>query len=299
MRVYELGGMSSAARDLRISPAVASARVSQLETHLGVRLFQRTTRKLTPTEQGDIFYDGALQVLAAVVEAESGVSEVTDNPRGLLHVAAPLGLGRRLIAPNVPAFVAKYPSLNVRLRLSDHPVDLTAEGLNAAFILGRPAVSDLMLRPIASCRRVLCASPDYLERHGRPTSGRDLESGTHNCLNLRFPGATEFRWDLQTQTGSKKFAVTGRFESDDGDVLTDWARAGEGIALKPVFEVAEDLRRGCLVTVLDKTPPLPVQIACVYTHRRHQDPKTRLFMEFFAARIKEAVMDTHTGPDRP
>ncbi|GGD37243.1 hypothetical protein GCM10011335_45080 [Aureimonas glaciei] len=218
----------------------------------------------------------------------------------MLHVGAPLGLGRRLIAPSIPDFTDLYPNLSVRLRLSDHPMDLTAEGLNVAFILERPESSDLTIRPIARCRRVLCASPEYLETHGHPSSGRDLESGEHNCLNLRFPGATEFRWELETETGTVKYAVTGRFESDDGDVLTDWALSGKGITLKPVFEIAEDLKAGRLVTVLDAMPPLPVQIACVYTHRRHQDPKTRMFMDFFAARVESALaaIDRATYPSQ-
>lgn len=133
VRVYELGSMSAAARDQRVSPAVASARITQLEGHLGVRLFQRTTRSLSATEQGRIFYDGACKILASVAEAEAGIEDVTDNPRGTLHVAAPLGVGRRLIAPHVPAFSDAYPLVDVRLRLSDRKLDLTAEGLDVAF----------------------------------------------------------------------------------------------------------------------------------------------------------------------
>ncbi|MBW4709987.1 LysR family transcriptional regulator [Roseobacter sp. YSTF-M11] len=291
VRIYELGTMSAAARDQRISPAVASARMSQLEAHLGVRLFQRTTRSLTPTEQGRIFYEGACSVLAAVEEAEAGVGDVTENPRGTLHIAAPLGVGRRLIAPHLPEFAAHYPLVNVRLRLSDRKLDLTAEGLDVAFFLGRPEDSSLRIRKIAECSRVLCASPDYIAAHGHPTTGAEIERGQHNCLNLRFPGAREFQWELQTPDGARKFDVRGRFESDDGDVLTDWALAGAGIALKPVFEVADHLKSGALVPVVKATPPLPVQMACLYTHRRHQDPKARLFMEFVIDRMAAAVAE--------
>lgn len=289
VRVYELGGMSAAARDQRISPAVASARISQLEAHLDARLFQRTTRSLTPTEQGRIFYEGACAVLEAVEAAEAGVGDVTANPRGTLHIAAPLGVGRRLIAPHTPAFAAEYPLVDVRLRLSDRKLDLTAEGLDIAFFLGRPADSNLRIRKIADCPRILCASPAYIAAHGHPHAAAEIERGKHNCLNLRFPGATEFQWELQTPDGPRKFDVHGRFESDDGDVLTDWALAGAGIAMKPVFEVAEHLRSGALVQVCSATPPLPVQMACLYTHRRHQDPKARLFMEFMIERMEGAL----------
>ena len=289
VRVYELGGMSAAARDQRVSPAVASARIQQLEGHLGVRLFQRTTRSLAPTEQGRVFYEGALRILAAVEEAEAGVGELTQTPRGSLFASAPLGLGRRLVAPAVPSFVAAYPEVGVRLRLSDRGVDLAAEGIDIAFFLGQPRDSALRIRKIAECERVLCAAPAYLERCGKPASGEELEDGRHECLMLRFPGATEFQWELATAEGSRRFRVGGRLESDDGDVLTDWALAGEGIVMKPVFEVADHLAGGRLVAVAEATPPVPVQMACLYTHRRHQDPKVRLFMEFMVERIAPAL----------
>ncbi len=289
VRVYELGSMSAAGRDLRVSPAVTSARISQLEDHLGVRLFQRTTRNLSATEQGQAFYAGACAVLEAVDEAEANVSQLTENPRGSLYVAAPLGVGRRLIAPHVPDFLELYPDIRVRLRLTDRSVDLTSEGLDLAFFLGQPEDSNLRIRGISDCQRVLCASPSYIQRHGMPASGADLVRGKHECLNLRFPGATEFQWRLQAPEGQQRVAVSGRYECDDGDVLTDWALAGQGIAMKPVFEIADHLISGDLVQVAQETPPMPVQMACLYTHRKHQDPKTRLFMEFMTERLGAAV----------
>jgi DNA-binding transcriptional LysR family regulator len=130
VRVYELGSMSAAGRDLRLSPAVTSSRISQLEEHLGVRLFQRTTRNLTPTEQGQSFYRGATEILEAVETAEAKIVNLTENLKGSLYVAAPLGVGRRLIAPQVPIFLKDYPGVSLRLRLSDRKVDLTTEGLD-------------------------------------------------------------------------------------------------------------------------------------------------------------------------
>ncbi|TNF58021.1 MAG: LysR family transcriptional regulator [Rhodobacteraceae bacterium] len=289
VRVYELGSMSAAGRDLRVSPAVTSSRIAQLEDHLGVRLFQRTTRNLTPTEQGKAFYGGACAILEAVEAAEAEVVDISENPRGALFVAAPLGVGRRLIAPEVPAFIDLYPEVSLRLRLTDRKVDLTTEGLDLAFFLGQPQDSTLRIRKIADVPRVLVAAPAYVSARGMPRSGEDLVQGGHECLNLRFPGATEFQWRLVTPEGPKKFRVAGRFECDDGDVLTDWALAGRGIALKPVFEVADHLGAGRLVVVAADTPPEPVQMACLYTHRRRQDPKTRLFMDFMATRIATAV----------
>jgi DNA-binding transcriptional LysR family regulator len=289
VRVYELGSMSAAGRDLRISPAVTSARISQLEDHLSVRLFQRTTRSLTPTAQGKAFYGGACSVLDAVVYAEAQVSDLTENPKGLLHVAAPLGVGRRLIAPHVPEFTAQYPLIDVRLRMTDRTVDMTAEGLDLAFHLGQAADSNLRQRKIIDVARVLVASPAYVAARGHPVDGVALVGDKHQCLNLRFPGAPEFQWRLMTQTGPERFRISGRLESDDGDVLTDWALAGQGVAMKPLFEVAEHLSTGALIIVGENTPPVPVQMSCHYTHRRHQDPKTRLFMDFMIDRISGAI----------
>lgn len=292
VRVYELGSMSAAGRDLRISPALTSSRISQLEDRLSVRLFQRTTRSLTPTEQGKAFYGGACEILESVEAAEAQVVNITDNPKGSLYVAAPLGVGRRLIAPQIPLFLAQYPGVSVRLRLTDRKVDLTTEGLDLAFFLGEPEDSTLRIRKIADVDRVLCASPEYIAERGAPQTGPDLLGRQHECLNLRFPGATEFQWRLQTAEGPKKFAVTGRYESDDGDVLTDWALSGHGIALKPVFEVVDYLADGRLVPVATKTPPVPIQMACLFTHRRRQDPKTRLFMDFVIDRIAETIRNS-------
>lgn len=289
VRVYELGNMSAAARDQRISAAVASARISQLETHLGVRLFQRTTRTLNPTEQGALFYKGACRILEAVEAAEAEISDVTATPRGTLFVAAPLGLGRRLITPAVPAFKAAWPMIDIRLRLSDRRLDLTAEGLDVAFFQGVPEDSTLRIRKIADCPRVICAAPAYLARRGVPQSGAALVEDGHDCLNLRYPGAPEFQWPLQTSEGIRRIAVKGPFESDDGDVLTDWALAGHGLVLKPEFEIADHLGSGALVRVLAHEPPVPIQLACLYTHRRHQDPKARLLIDFMAARIAERL----------
>ena len=289
VRVYELGSMSAAARDQRTSAAVASARISELEKHLGVRLFNRTTRSLQPTENGRIFYEGARKVLEAIEEAEAAVIDVTQNPRGSIFVAAPLGIGRRFIAPHVPVFKDAYPLIDVRLRLSDRSIDVTAEGLDVAFHLGILDDSTLKVRVIADCPRLLCASPAYVARRGMPLDGEALVRDRHDCLNLRFPGAKEFQWTLMTPDGPRRFEISGPFESDDGDVLTAWALDGRGIVLKPAFEIADHLREGRLVPVAVANPPMPVQLSCLTQHRRLKDPKIRLFLDFMVARCKAAV----------
>ena len=299
VRVYELGSMSAAARDQRTSPAVASARISELEKHLGVRLFSRTTRSLQPTENGRIFLDGARKILDAIDDAEAAVMDFTQNPRGTIFVSAPLGVGRRLIAPVVPAFKDLYPQIDVRLRLSDRIIDVTAEGIDVAFHLGLLDDSTLKIRLIADCPRLLCAAPAYIARRGMPADGDALITDRHDCLNLRFPGAKEFQWTLQTPEGPRRHEITGPFETDDGDVLTNWALDGRGIILKPLFEVADYLRDGRLVPVATATPPLPTQLSALSQHRRLKDPKVRLFTDYLAAHIRDALRAATSGLNSP
>lgn len=291
IRVFELGSMSAAGRDQRISAAVASARIAELERHLGVRLFNRTTRSMQPTEQGSIFYKGAQKILDAIDEAEAAVADVSRKPRGSIHVAAPLGIGKRFIAPRIPEFKDSYPEIDVRLRLSDRKLDITAEALDMAFVLGILEDSNFRVRPIADCPRVLCASPAYLADRPHPRTGQDLINQHHACLLHRYPGAREFVWTLETPEGSHRFEVEGPLESDDGDVLTAWALDGRGIMLKPAFEIAEYLASGELVAVCEENPPYPVSLACIFPHKRLQDPKSRLFIDFMVAAIKQALAE--------
>lgn len=293
VRVYELGSMSAAARDQRTSPAVASGRISELEKHLGARLFNRTTRSLQPTENGRSFYEGAQRVLQAIDEAEAALADATGNPRGTLFVGAPLGIGRRFVAPYLPGFKARYPQIDLRLRLSDRIIDITGEGLDVVLHLGTPEDSALKMRQITECPRLLCAAPAYVAARGMPMDGGALVRDRHACLNLRFPGAREFQWALRTPMGVQKFEISGPFESDDGDVLTEWALAGHGIVLKPVFEVAEHLHSGALVPVAQATPPLAVTLSILTPHRRLRDPKISLFCDYIAqvirAKLESAV----------
>ena len=279
-RVVELGSITAGGRDLRMTPAVASKRIKELEKHLGARLFNRTTRSLTPTEVGKVFYEHAVKALESINDAEAAVASFSDMPRGVLRITAPLGAGRRIISPLVPKFVEQFPATEVHMRLSDRKVDIMSDGLDVAFFIGTPEDSNLKLRKIADCPRVLCAAPGYLEKHGTPQSPDDLLNGAHNCLLLRYPHSPEYFWVLETKEGPRKLQVSGKFDADHSDVLTDWALSGYGIVNKPRFDVAEHLRRGDLVEILSDTPPPPTIFGCLYPHRRLQDPKIRHFVDF-------------------
>ncbi len=277
IRVYDLGNMSAAGRDLRISAAVASSRISELEKHLGVRLFNRTTRSLKPTEHGELFYKGATKILDTIEEAEGSIADVTASPKGSVFIAAPLGLGKKLIAPLVPTFKEKYPDVNVRLRLTDRKIDITNEGLNAAFVLGELPDSEMRVRSLHKFERVLCAAPSYIEKYGMPKNGADLHD--HQCLLLRFPGMEEFYWTLKVDGKTIRHDLTSPMESDDGDVLTNWALEGCGIVNKTRFEVEDALASGQLIEILKDTPPPSIPLSCIFPHKRLQDPKTRLLIE--------------------
>ncbi|TNE37543.1 LysR family transcriptional regulator [uncultured Roseovarius sp.] len=286
VRVMELGSITSGGRDLRLTPAVASKRLKELEKHLGVRLFNRTTRSMTPTEVGTVFYDEARAVLQALDNAEARVASFSEAPRGVLRITAPLGVGRRIVAPLVPEYSETYPDTEIRMRLSDRKVDIMADGLDIAFFVGDPGDSTMKLRKIADCERVLCASPEYLSRCGTPTTPDDLLDARHNCLLLRFPGSPEYFWTVQTDMGPRKLEVRGRYDADDGDVLTDWALAGRGIVNKPRFDVRKHLETGSLVEVLPHSPPMPTIFGCLYPHKKLQDPKVRLFVDHIVRNSK-------------
>lgn len=293
MRVVDLGSMSAAGRHLRMSPAVVSHRMMQLEQHVGVRLLNRTTRQVTVTEHGRAYYDACIDVVETVERAEAMVSGAGVLPRGNLRVTAPLSFGRHFLLPLIGSFRAQNPEVAVRLRLSDHLIDLLGETIDVAIRLAVMPDSSFIQRKIADCPRLLCASPGYLERNGMPETPDDLHN--HQCLLLRFPGSQQFRWTLQTAGGPVTLPVAGALDADDSDVLTAWALSGQGIVLKPVFEIADHLKAKRLVPVLPANPPEPVVLAALYPHRRLVPAKVRSFADFMVAEAGKAVRTAMAG----
>ncbi|MDH3472633.1 MAG: LysR family transcriptional regulator [Rhodospirillales bacterium] len=292
VRVVELGSLSAAGRQLRLSAAVVSHRMKTLEAQLGVRLLNRTTRQVQPTEEGLAYYNACQDVIGALDYAESVVADVGGIPRGTLRITAPLLVGRRVLGPLVPEFQDAYPKIDVQLRLSDHLLDLLSEAVDVAVRMAIMQDSSLITRKIMDCERVLCAAPSYIDAHGAPRSPDDLLS--HDCLLLRFPGSQQFRWTLQSKDGPAVVPVRGRFDADDGDVLTTWALTGRGIALKPLWEVADHLRAGRLKPVLLDHAPEPVMLSVLYPHRRLVSAKVKAFANFAVERIgaeMRAILD--------
>lgn len=296
VRAVELGSFSAAGRSMRLSAAVISHRIRSLEQHLGCRLFNRTTRKMHLTEQGRIYYEHCLEVCHALERAEASIADKGATPRGLLKVTAPLGFGRRVVAPLLPKFQKEHPELDIFLRLSDYQVDLLTEAVDVAVRMAVLTDSSLIVRKIADIERTLCASPEYLERHGIPRSIADLEK--HRCLSLRYPGSKQYKWTLSTGTRPLTVPVTSHLDADDGEALTQWALSGEGIMIKPLFEIAGHLKSGTLVQVLPKHPPVPLTLAILHAYQRMVPPKVRAFADVLVDDARAHVQNALAGLGR-
>lgn len=281
VRAVEMGNISAAARTLRISAAAANHRIVQLEKRLGARLLNRTTRSLQCTQEGGTFYNHALEVISAMERAESSVAALTGRPAGSILVTAPLGFGQKLLPKLVMDYNEKFPDVQVRLRLSDHLLDILHDSIDVAIRMSVPKDSSLIGRKIGSCPRLLCASPKYLEKHGVPRTPEDLMK--HNCLLLRFPGSTQFRWKLIGPDGPIVLPVSGSFDANHGEVLTDWALRDAGITLKAYWEVADHLASGALVQILPDFLPEPASLVALYPHKSLVSQKVRSFVDFLAS----------------
>ena len=278
VRAADLGSLSAAGRDLRLSPAVVSNRIAKLERQLGVRLLNRTTRRATMTEEGEIFYKLCSRFLREVEEIESTLAARSEQPRGTLTVTAPVGFGRRHIAPFVPRFVTLYPEVQLRLHLTDRLVDLVDSGTDLAIRIADLTNQSFIARKLAENRRVIVAAPRYLEARGRPGKPEDLLQ--HSCLLLRFPGSQQFQWTLAGPEGPTTLAVAGPMDSDNGEVLTAWCLEGAGLAVKSLWEVGEEIRDGRLEVVLPDHPPLGHAIYALYPGGSLLPPRVRVLIDF-------------------
>ena len=278
-RVVGAGSLSAAARELGLSPALVSRRLAALESRLGARLINRTTRSLHLTDDGATYYEACARVLADIEEADATVSAGRVEPRGTLRVALPASFGHQHIAPLIPRFAERYPQIQLALSLSDRTVNLIEEGFDLAVRIAHLEDSSLTARKLAPNRRVVCASPGYLARHGTPRTPDEL--ARHNCLTT-----TDFamNWDYKGPDGKPgSVRVTGRYSCDNWEVLREWALAGLGIALKSTWDVHRLLVDGSLVEVCTGyTFHSDVAIYAVYPSRRFLPAKTRVFIDFLA-----------------
>jgi DNA-binding transcriptional LysR family regulator len=281
-RVVEAEGFSAAARQLGLSKSAVSKQVARLEDRLGARLLNRTTRRLSLTEVGAAFYERCARILAEAEAAERAVTRLQAEPRGTLRVNAPMSFGVRHVAPAIPAFVARYPDVSVDISLTDRLVDLVDEGYDLAIRIANLPDSSLVARRLAPARFVVCASPDYLARHGAPAQPRDL--ARHNCLTYSYAAVGD-EWRLRGPDGEVRVRVTGTVRANNGDVLRAAALGGLGIVVMPTFLVGDALRSGALASVLPDYRVRETAIHAVYPHGRHLSAKVRAFVDFLVERF--------------
>jgi DNA-binding transcriptional LysR family regulator len=280
--VVDAGSFAGAAERLDSSRAMTSRQVQNLEEHLGTRLLNRTTRKLSLTETGREFYERCVQIVHDVAEAEQVAGQMTSTPRGVLKLTMPLSYGQHRLAALIGEYAQAYPQVLLDISLSDRKVDIVEEGFDLAVRIGTLAQSDLIARKIAEVRGVVCAAPSYLARHGTPAAPSELKQ--HACLGYTLTaGGAE--WRLVGPEGEISVSVAGPIRADNGDLLRLAAVSGAGLIFQPHFIVAEDLAAGRLVRVLPGWQSPELGVYAVYASRRHLSAKVRTFVEFLAARL--------------
>jgi len=276
VQVVESGGFGAAARTLGVSKAHVSKQVQQLEDRLGVRLLHRTTRRQALTEAGEHFYRRCLQLIGEFGELESSLSEAQQTPRGKLRISVAATFAERYVAPVCAEFAARYPEVQLELLFDNRIVDLIEEGFDLAIRYGELKSSALVARRIAPRHLYVCASPDYLRRHGRPQRPEDLRG--HSCLV-----GTSDQWLFRGSDGTQYLRVHGRWRSNNGMALLTAARAGLGLTQLPDFYVEDDLHQGRLVAVLPEWELGDVGVWAIYPHRRHLSAKVRILVDMLAA----------------
>lgn len=277
VEVVARGSLSAAARAEGIAPAMIGRRLDALEARLGVRLLQRTTRKLVLTDEGMAFLEDCQRILGDLDDAEAAVSERSAHATGHLLVSAPAGFGRQHVAPLLPSFLAEHRDVTVDLNLNDRVVDVLGEGVDVAIRIASLGDSNLVGVKLADNRRVVVASPAYLKRHGEPRQLADL--ARHNCLAISSEGSQR-GWTFLDGEHQVTLKVNGNMVCNDGAVLHDWALAGKGLAWRSMWEVGEHIASGALCTVLDGFAAPGNDIHAVFAERRHLPLRVRAFVDF-------------------
>lgn len=279
------GGMSAAARELDVTPAAVSKRLAQIEARLGVRLFNRSTRRLSLTAEGEVYLENARRILGEIDDLDALIASRQAAPRGLLKVNAPLGFGRSYIAPAIAEFAQQYPEVSLQLQLTDRPADFVREAFDVAVRFGDLPDTSLIARKIAPNRRLVCASPGYLKKHGTPVTPHDL--ARHQCIVLRQNEAAYGLWRFAKGRRSETVKVRGNLSSNDGEVTLTWGLAGLGILQRAEWDLARYLRSGRLVQVLQDYALPQADIYAVFPERHHLSAKVRVFVDFLVAYFGE------------
>lgn len=278
--------LSSAARETGLSSAAVTKRLQHLEEQLGVRLINRSTRKLSVTEEGAQYYDYCVRILAQIEEAESVITQHSCNPKGTLRVTVPTHFGHKYITPLIPKFMIRHPHLHLSLDMSDSMADIIDDGYDLAVRIGNMKDCNLVATRLGVERRVAVATPHYLASYGEPKTPADLAS--HNVLLYANP-TPQALWTFTDQFGdAHAVKVAGNFETNSCKSLKKAVLAGLGIALRPAWDVSEDIEAGTLKVVLPHYVPPSFNIQAVYPSGRHLSQKVKSFIELLQESFREA-----------
>lgn len=280
-KVVESQSFTKAAEQNHISLPMASKLVAQLEEHLNVRLLQRTTRKITPTEAGLFYYQRCLPILAELLETENCIHDLTSHLQGKLNISVPLDFGYRFIAPHLSNFIKQYPNLQLQLDFTDRRVDLIAEGYDLVLRIGQLQDSSIIAKKIGILQHIIVASPHYLATYGTPQTTLDLQQ--HRCLTYE----NQAIWHFNENGRNAKFKPYSNVMSNNGYALVQMAKAGLGIILIPKFLVKDELDSGDLVAFLDHSKQTPLDINLLYPNRRYLSPKVKVAIQFFEQLIEK------------
>ncbi|MFC1773704.1 LysR family transcriptional regulator [Pseudomonadota bacterium] len=279
VEVVNQEGFTAAAEKIGLSRAQVSKSVMQLETHLDTRLLNRTTRRVSLTEIGRIYYERCIVILSDIEEIEGIAREQTNKPHGTLRLSAPTSFGIQHLKEAIPGYIKQHPRVQISLSLSDRFIDVVAEGFDLVLRIAALEDSSLIARKIAPCKRVLCASPGYLKQNGIPQVPQDL--ATHDCL-VYSNDLKPDTWILHGPDSEESIKVNGPVCADNGDILKAAAVAGLGVTLLPTFIVGPELRTGRLEQVLTSYCPPEISIYAVFPSRRYLSAKVRTFVEFLS-----------------
>ena len=293
VEVVARGSLSAAARSEGIAPAMIGRRLDALESRLGVKLLQRTTRKLALTDEGAAFLEDCQRILAELEEAESAVSERSARASGHLLVSAPAGFGRQHVATLLPSFLAEHQDVSVNLNLSDRLVDVIGEGVDVAIRIAMLEDSNLVGVKLADNHRVVVATPAYLKRHGTPRTLDEL--ARHNCLAISSAGSQR-GWTFREHGKILTLKVGGNMVCNDGAVLHAWALEGRGLAWRSMWEVGADIEAGRLVPVLEHYAAPGNDIHAVFAQRRHLPLRIRVFVDFLRRAYSQPDYWRNTAP---
>jgi len=288
--VARFGSLAAAARAIDLTPPAATKRLAALESRMGVRLLNRTTRSVSLTSEGETYLRHATRILAEIEEMEDALSQGRSAPRGLLRVNATLGFGRTAIAPLVSAFAVRYPEVEVQMEVTDRPIDLVESGFDLAIRFGALPDKRLPARRIMSNRRFLCASPAYLARHGTPTCLTELAG--HRCIIHRQNDDAYGVWRFVHDDHTEVVKVHGALSSNDGDIVLGWALDGHGILIRSEWDLARYLDSGRLRIVLPEFALPSADLFVYYPSRANQTIRARTFIDFLIEHFQTPKEDT-------